>query len=175
MKLHDLRPDPGAHKRKNRVGRGISAGQGKTAGRGTKGQNARPGGSKGRYFEGGQLPLVRRLPFKRGFTNLMRIEYQEVNIGSLADVFKAGAEVTPQSLAARGLIKDVEKPVVILGDGDLDVKLAVSAHRFTKSARKKIEDAGGKVSELQLAVRGARATFKLLPKAQRPDAAAKKE
>src|SRR6184192_3331641 len=98
MKLHDLKPDPGSRKRSRRVGRGISAGQGKTAGRGTKGQKARTGGAKGPYFEGGQLPLVRRLPFKRGFNNIFRIEYQEVSIKKLADAFKSGANVTPQTL-----------------------------------------------------------------------------
>ncbi len=167
MKLHELRPDPGAHKKKHRVGRGISAGQGKTAGRGTKGQKARPGGGKGPYFEGGQLPLVRRLPFKRGFTNVFRIEYQEINLEKIAAVFKAGDSVTPETLVARRLVKEVDKPIVILGDGDLKARLNVSAHRVTKSARTKIEAAGGSVTILELAVRGARATVKLLPKAQR--------
>ncbi len=170
MKLHDLHPDPGAHKRKRRVGRGISAGQGKTAGRGTKGQKARPGGGKAPYFEGGQLPLVRRLPFKRGFTNIFRVEYQEVSVEKLAKAFKKGAEVTPEALKERRLIGDSDKPVVILGNGELKVKLTVSAHRFTKSAREKIEAAGGTVNELELAVTGARATVKLLPKAQRAKA-----
>lgn len=170
MKLHDLKPDPGSRKKRTRVGRGISAGKGKTAGRGTKGQNARPGGTKAPYFEGGQLPLVRRLPFKRGFTNLFRIEYQEVNVASLAEAFKSGATVTPDTLAQAGLIKEADQPVVILGDGELSAKLQVSAHRFTKSAREKIEAAGGSVDHIALAVRGARATIKKLPKAKRPDA-----
>jgi large subunit ribosomal protein L15 len=170
MKLHELKPDPGSRKRKRRVGRGISAGQGKTAGRGTKGQKARTGGAKGPYFEGGQLPLVRRLPFKRGFTNIFRVEYQEVSLQKLAEVFKSGAEVTPQALKDRRLIGDADKPVVILGNGDLNVKLTVSAHRFTKSAREKIEQAGGTVNALELAVTGARATVKKLPKAQRAKA-----
>lgn len=164
MKLHELHPDPGAHKKKRRVGRGISAGQGKTAGRGTKGQKARTGGAKAPYFEGGQLPLVRRLPFKRGFTNVFRIEYQEVSIAKLADAFKTGAEVTPQTLVDHRVIKDADKPIVILGDGELSAKLVVSAHRFTKSAQTKIESAGGKVNKLELAVTGARATVKKLPK-----------
>ena len=167
MKLHDLRPDPGSHKRKRRVGRGISAGQGKTAGRGTKGQKSRTGGGKGRYFEGGQLPLVRRLPFKRGFTNVFRIEYQEVNLEKIQEAFKSGDKVNPETLAAHRLIKYVDRPVVILGDGDIKKKLAVSVHRLSKSARTKIEEAGGTVTVLELAVRGARATVKLLPKAQR--------
>jgi len=168
MKLHELHPDPGAHKRRRRVGRGVSAGQGVFAGRGRKGQHARPGGVKAPYFEGGQLPLVRRLPFKRGFTNVFRIEYQEVNLHKLAKAFKSGAQVTPESLYAAHLIEDVEKPVVILGDGELKVKLKVSAHRFSKSARTKIEEAGGTVTQLELALTGARATVKLLPKDRRP-------
>src|SRR6185369_27160 len=138
MKLHDLQPDPGSHTKRNRVGRGIAAGQGKTAGRGTKGAGARgTSAHKGAYFEGGQLPLVRRLPFKRGFTNIFRTEYQEVNVAQL-DVFDAATAVTPETLAAKGLIRDALKPVVILGDGELSKKLTISAHRFTKSAQEKI-------------------------------------
>ena len=168
MKLHDLKPDPGSHKKKHRVGRGISAGQGKTAGRGTKGQKARPGGAKAPYFEGGQLPLVRRLPFKRGFNNIFRIEYQEVSLKKLAEAFKKAGDVTPEALVTARLIKDVDKPVVILGgDADLRVKLNVSAHRFTKSAKEKIEAAGGSVTPIALAVTGARATVKLQRKDQR--------
>ncbi|MCL4239449.1 MAG: 50S ribosomal protein L15 [Anaerolineae bacterium] len=166
MKLHDLRPDKGATKPRKRVGRGISAGQGKTAGRGTKGQGARRGGGKGAYFEGGQLPLVRRLPFKRGFTNIFRVEYQEVNLESLARVFSDGETITPQTLAAKGLIKKADEPVVILGDGDLNARLTVSAHRFSKSAQEKIEAAGGSVQTLELLVSGARATVKKLRKDQ---------
>src|SRR5881394_4543577 len=98
MQLHDLAPNEGHTKKRKRVGRGIAAGQGKTAGRGTKGTGARTGGGKAPFFEGGQLPLVRRLPFKRGFTNIFRTEYQEVSIQKLADLFKSGAEVTPQAL-----------------------------------------------------------------------------
>src|SRR5215204_2276627 len=102
MKLHDLKPAPGSRKKKSRVGRGISAGQGKTAGRGTKGAGARgTSAHKGAYFEGGQLPLVRRLPFKRGFSNIFRTEYQEVNIGQLESL-DAGLTVTPETLAAKG-------------------------------------------------------------------------
>ncbi len=166
MKLHDLRPAPGAKKNRTRVGRGIAAGQGKTAGRGTKGQNARSGGGKGLYFEGGQLPLARRLPFKRGFTNLFRIEYQEVNVDELAARFAKGDDVTPETLKAKGLIRDVHDPVVILGRGELDKKLAVQAHRFSKSAQEKIEAAGGSTQKLELLVTGARATIKKLRKEQ---------
>jgi len=166
MKLSDLRPDEGAKKKRTRVGRGISAGKGKTAGRGTKGQGARSGGGKGPYFEGGQLPLVRRMPFKRGFTNIFRIEYQEVNVGRLDEHagIADGAEVTPALLAELGLVREPDRPVVILGNGDLNKKLAVRAHRFSKSAAKKIEDAGGTTEKLELKLTGARATVKLLPK-----------
>ena len=166
MKLHDLRPDKGATRPRKRVGRGISAGQGKTAGRGTKGQGARSGGGKGAYFEGGQLPLVRRLPFKRGFTNIFRVEYQEVNLEDLARLFGDGDTVTPQTLADSGLIKKADEPVVVLGRGELSAKLAVSAHRFSKSAQEKIEAAGGSVQTLELLLSGARATVKKLRKDQ---------
>ena len=166
MKLHDLRPSPGARKPKTRVGRGIAAGKGKTAGRGTKGQNARSGGGKGPFFEGGQLPLARRLPFKRGFNNPFRLEYQEVNVDALAQRFDAGEAVTPETLAARGLIRDADDPVVILGRGQLDKALTVQAHRFSRSAQQKIEAAGGSVETLTLLVTGPFATVKKLPKAR---------
>jgi large subunit ribosomal protein L15 len=149
MKLHDLRPNPGKKKKRKRVGRGISAGQGKTAGRGTKGQGARSGGGKGPYFEGGQLPLVRRLPFKRGFTNINKIYYTPVNVGSLAN-FEAGIVVDPEVLAAVGLLKKSDAPVVILGDGDFSVALNIKAHRFSSSAKEKIEAAGGTVTVIPL-------------------------
>lgn len=149
MKLHDLRPAEGAKKKRKRVGRGISAGQGKTAGRGTKGQGARTGGGKGPYFEGGQLPLVRRLPHKRGFTNIWRVKYTAVNLDRLSG-FAAGAEVSPETLAAAGIIKRADEPVVILGRGSLDRPLTVKAHRFSTSARAQIEAAGGVVEELSL-------------------------
>jgi large subunit ribosomal protein L15 len=163
MKLHDLQPDPGSKRKRNRVGRGISAGQGKTAGRGTKGQGSRGGKPKRAYFEGGQLPLVRRLPFKRGFNNIFRIQYQEVNLSHL-DAFDAGATVTPEVLAERGLIRDALKPVVVLGSGELTKSVTVHAHRFTKSAAEKIAAAGGTVNVLELKVKGAFATVKLLSK-----------
>src|SRR5512143_3967001 len=104
MKLHDLQPSEGAHKNRKRVGRGISAGRGKTAGRGTKGQGARSGGGPRPYFEGGQLPLVRRLPYLRGFTNIWRVEYTPINLTRLS-IFDAGSEVAPQQLVAAGIIK----------------------------------------------------------------------
>jgi large subunit ribosomal protein L15 len=151
MKLHDLRPNPGKNKERKRVGRGISAGQGKTAGRGTKGQNARSGGGKGIYFEGGQLPLARRLPYKRGFTNINKVYYNPVNLRDLAEIDFEGVEVNPETLAIVGLIRKPTDPVVILGDGELDEALTIKAHRFSASAREKIEAAGGSVEIIPLA------------------------
>jgi len=144
MKLNELGPSEGAKKSRKRVGRGISAGQGKTAGRGTKGQGARSGGVKGAYFEGGQLPLARRLPFKRGFTNIRRVEYNAVNLERLAEFEFGGETVTPELMAAIGLIKKATDRVVVLGDGELEEALTVQAHRFSATAREKIEAAGGK-------------------------------
>ena len=149
MKLNDLRPNKGSKKKRKRVGRGISAGQGKTAGRGTKGQGARSGGGKGQYFEGGQLPLVRRLPFKRGFTNINKVYYKPVNVGAL-DSFTANSEVDPQTLFEAGLLKKPTDPVVILGDGEVSVALSVRAHRFSAAAKSKIEAAGGSVRVIKL-------------------------
>ncbi len=150
MELHDLRPDSGAKKKRKRVGRGISAGQGKTAGRGTKGQNARSGGGKGIYFEGGQLPLARRLPYKRGFTNINKVTYRPVNVGELAD-FEPQTEITPEVLSLVGFLKKPTDPVVILGEGELNVALRVKAHRFSKSAIEKIQAAGGEIEVIPLA------------------------
>ncbi len=149
MKLHDLQPAEGAHRNRKRVGRGISAGGGKTAGRGTKGQNSRSGGGVRPYFEGGQLPLVRRLPHLRGFTNIWRVEYTPVNLARLS-VFDAGSEITPEALAAAGIIKSGQERVKILANGDLDRALTVKAHKFSASAREKILAAGGSVEELPL-------------------------
>ena len=150
MKLHDLRPNPGAKKKRKRVGRGIAAGQGKTAGRGTKGQNARSGGGKGVYFEGGQLPLARRLPYKRGFTNIRKVYYRPVNLKRLAE-FDFGDEViTPEVMAGAGLIKKATDPVVVLGDGEINTPLIVKAHRFSAAAKEKIEAAGGTIEVLPL-------------------------
>jgi large subunit ribosomal protein L15 len=123
-----------------RKARGIAAGKGKTAGRGMNGQNSRAGGGVKPYFEGGQLPLVRRLPHKRGFRNRYRVHYVPVNLGSLAQFED---EVTPQRLAEAGIIKKETMPVVVLGEGDLDCALTVRAHRFSASAIAKIEAAGG--------------------------------
>ena len=148
MKLNDLRPNQGSKKQRKRVGRGISAGQGKTAGRGTKGQGARSGGGKGQYFEGGQLPLVRRLPFKRGFTNINKVYYRPINVGILEE-FAANGEIDPAILCAAGLIKKPTDPVVILGDGKVSGVLSVKAHRFSASAKAKIEAAGGSASVIE--------------------------
>lgn len=164
MKLNDLQPTPGSKKKRERVGRGIAAGKGKTAGRGTKGQGARGRRKKRAYFEGGQLPLVRRLPFKRGFTNIFRIDYQEVNLDFINERFEDGAEATPDALVEKGLIRDADKPIAVLGRGELEKKVTIHGHRFTKSAREKIEKAGGTVVEHQLKVTGALATVKKLRK-----------
>src|SRR5512136_1821499 len=137
MKPHDLRPAEGARKQRVRAGRGISAGRGKTAGRGQKGQASRSGGTKGPYFEGGQLPLVRRLPHLRGFTNIWRVAYTPINLSSL-NVFEAGSEVSLEALVAAGLIKSERVMVKILGEGEIDRALTVKAHKFSATAREKI-------------------------------------
>ncbi len=139
MKLHHLRPGSGVQKKK-RVGRGRAAGQGKTAGRGTKGYLARH--TKRTGFEGGQMPLTRRVPKKPGFTNRNREEFAVVNLDRLAAKFEANATVTPESLVQAGLIRK-SLPVKILGGGDIDRPLTVQAHAFTRTARQKLEQAGG--------------------------------
>lgn len=164
MKLHDLKPDAGSKRKRKRVGRGISAGGGKTAGRGHKGQGARSGGGKGPYFEGGQLPLVRRLPFKRGFTNIFAIVYQEVNVDMLEARFNEGAVVNGAALAEAGLVRKADGPIKVLGRGELSKKLEVHANKFTKSAASKIKGAGGSVNQHALKVTGARATVKRMRK-----------
>ena len=150
MKLHDLVPNEGSKKNRKRVGRGIAAGQGKTAGRGAKGQKKRSGSGGNLYRQGGNLPFFRRLPFMRGkgFTPINRVEYNEVNLDQLNEVFKADAEVTPESLETARLLRDARKPVVILGRGDLDVALKVRVHRVSASAKAKIEKAGGSVETI---------------------------
>lgn len=150
MKLHDLKPNEGSKKDRKRVGRGISAGQGKTAGRGTKGQGARAGGGTRLYHQGGNLPFFRRLPFMRGkgFTPLNRVEYNEVNLDQLAR-FEAGSEINPESLKEARLLSDARNPVVILGRGNVKVPLKVRAHRVSKGAQSKIEAAGGSVELIE--------------------------
>lgn len=146
MKLHDLKPNEGANKSRKRVGRGIAAGQGKTAGRGMKGQGARSGGGTRLYHQGGNLPFFRRLPFLRGkgFTPINRVEYNEINLDQL-EVFSAGSDITPETLEQARLLRDKRNPVVILGRGDVSVALEVRVHRVSKGARAKIESAGGSV------------------------------
>lgn len=148
MRLHDLKPAKGSRAERTRIGRGHGSGKVKTGGKGTKGQNARAGGGVPPYFEGGQLPLIRKLPYRRGFSNPFRKEYREVNVRDLAE-FPAGATVGPLEFAEMGILRGRKGDVKILGDGELGVKLTVQAHKFTKSAREKIEAAGGSVVELE--------------------------
>jgi large subunit ribosomal protein L15 len=145
VKLHHLRPGPGARRDRRRVGRGRAAGQGKTAGRGTKGYLARNNKKLG--YEGGQMPLTRRVPKKRGFTNPNREVWAVVNVERLAQRFDADATVSPESMAAAGLVRR-RMPVKVLGGGELDRALTVQAHGFTRVAREKIERAGGRVEVL---------------------------
>jgi len=144
MKLHDLSPAKGSKKAKKRVGRGPGSGLGKTAGRGAKGQKSRSGHSHRPGFEGGQMPLVRRVP-KRGFTNIFRTEYVVVNVGELAEL---EGDVSPESLAAHGMVRR-GRLVKVLGDGEVGRALTVKAHAFSASARQKIEAAGGSCEELE--------------------------
>jgi large subunit ribosomal protein L15 len=146
MNLHELKSRPGAKKPRTRVGRGIAAGRGKTAGRGTKGEGARSGSGGHLYRQGGNLPFYRRLPFKRGFTNIRRVEWNEINLDQLA-LFPAGTEVTPEVLAQANLV-DPGKPVVLLGRGQTKAALKVKVHRVSRSARAKLEKAGGSVEIL---------------------------
>jgi large subunit ribosomal protein L15 len=144
MKLHDLKPNTGATGKRKRVGRGISAGQGKTAGRGVKGQGARAGGGPRVYHQGGNLPFFRRLPFKRGFSPLSRIQYNEINLDQLSGL-DAKVEVNPETLSAARLLREPELPVAILGRGEVKAAFNVAAHRVSKGAKAKIEAAGGSV------------------------------
>ncbi len=144
LRLDNLKPVPGSKKRRKRVGRGPGSGHGKTSCRGHKGQNARSGGGVPPYFEGGQMPLVRRIP-KRGFTNAMfKKRYAVVNVRDLARWFSSGDTVTPDILREKGYVKK-KLPIKVLGEGDIDFPLTVKAHKFSGSAREKIEKAGGKV------------------------------
>ena len=143
MKLHELRAVPGAKKAPKRKGRGTATGQGKTAGRGMNGQNSRSGGGTRPGFEGGQMPLYRRIP-KRGFTNIWRTEYSILNVADL-NRFEAGAVVTPDMLKEAGLVKQMKNGgIKILGNGELEKNITIQAHKFSKSAIEKIESAGGK-------------------------------
>ncbi len=144
LRPHHLRPAPGAHKSKVRKGRG-EASKGKTAGRGTKGTKARNTVPVG--FEGGQMPLIRRVPKLKGFKNPFRVEYQVVNLAKLAELYPDGGEVTPEDLAAKGAVRS-GRPVKILGEGDISATVQVKAHAFSGSAKEKIAGAGGSIEEL---------------------------
>ncbi len=147
MKLHDLKPNVGSKQSRKRVGRGISAGQGKTAGRGTKGAGARSGEGGHLYRQGGNLPFFRRLPFMRGegFTPPHQVTFNEVNLDQLSDVFKANEVVNAESLEKAHLIRDPRNPIVLLGRGEMKVALKINVHRVSAGAKAKIEKAGGSV------------------------------
>lgn len=151
IRLDQLGPDPGARKREKRIGRGIGSGHGKTSTKGHKGQGARSGGTKAPGFEGGQSPLIRRVP-KRGFVNIFRQEAIVINLDRLAP-FQASEAVTPERLKSAGLIKSVSATIKILGQGTLAAGLTVHAHAFSKSAKEKIEAAGGKAVVIEAAKR----------------------
>ena len=146
MKLHELRPNEGATHYKKRVGRGVGSGLGKTSGRGQKGQNSRSGGGVRLGFEGGQTPLFKRLP-KRGLTNFFRTEYAIVNLSDL-NSYAEGTVVNPELLLKDGKVKSIKSGLKVLGNGELTVKLTVVAHKFTESAKAKIESAGGTIEVL---------------------------
>lgn len=148
MKLHELAPPSGAHRKRRRIGRGLGSGRGTTAGKGTKGQNARAGGGVPPYFEGGQLPLVKKLPYRRGFRNVNRVEYKAVNLQDL-QAFASGATVDLAALVAGGILKNERERVKVLGVGELDRPLTVTAHKFSATARQKIEAAGGACHALE--------------------------
>ena len=142
MMAHQTAPSRGSKKARKRVGRGDASGHGTYAGRGMKGQKSRSGKGIRRGFEGGQMPLIKGLPMKRGFTNIFKKQYHLVKLEMLSE-FPQGSEVTPESLQNMGFLRNLKHPVKILGGGEISVPLAVSAHRFTRSARNKIEAAGG--------------------------------
>ena len=154
MRLNNLKPGAGSKSARHRVGRGIGSGWGKTAGRGHKGQKSRSGYSSRPGFEGGQMPLQRRLP-KRGFTNIFKKQWIEIGLAKIEANFNSGDEVTPEILHERGLIKKAKHDLVILGSGDISKSLKISAHRFTKSAKEKIEKAGGTATEIVKAAEAA--------------------
>ncbi|CAN5713456.1 50S ribosomal protein L15 [soil metagenome] len=143
MKLHDLKPAPGSTRDRKRVGRGHGSGHVKTAGRGTKGQKSRSGGRTRPGFEGGQNPIYQRMPYKRGFKNFFKKEFEIINLGTIVD-FEMESPVTPESLYERGLIRTTRVPLKILGDGEITTAIEVHAHKFSASAVQKIEAAGGK-------------------------------
>lgn len=148
ISLNNIKPAKGSTHKKKRLGRGPGSGLGKTAGRGHKGQKSRSGYSQRVGFEGGQMPLQRRLP-KRGFTNIFKKKWLEISLAKIEENFNKGEEVTPELLRKRGLIKKAKHDLVILGSGEITKSLTISAHRFTKSAREKIEKAGGTATVIE--------------------------
>jgi large subunit ribosomal protein L15 len=147
VRQDELSPSPGSKRSRKRVGRGDGSGHGTYSGRGSKGQKSRSGFRMRPGFEGGQLPLIKRLPQKRGFVNIFRTEYNIVNLGRL-NKFEAGSEVTPEKLVAAGVIKSMRRPVKILAEGGIDRPLVVKANKFSAAAKAKIEAAGGKAEEV---------------------------
>ena len=147
MQQHQLGPPKGTRRPRKRVGRGDGSGHGSFSGRGLKGQKSRSGGGVRLSFEGGQLPITKALPSMRGFTNVFRREFSVLNVDKLAR-FPANSEITPQALAEAGVVKGLKKPVKVLGRGELDIPLIVEAHKFSRTAREKIEAAGGTVREI---------------------------
>jgi large subunit ribosomal protein L15 len=147
MRQDELSPAPGSKKNRKRVGRGDGSGHGTYSGRGVKGQKSRSGYRMRPGFEGGQLPLIKRLPRKRGFTNIFRTEYSVVNMDKL-NTFESGSEITPESLLAAGMVKSLRNPVKVLADGEIDHPVSVKAHKFSAAAKAKIEAAGGSAEEV---------------------------
>ncbi len=147
MQLHELKAPEGSTRERIRIGRGHGSGKVKTGGKGTKGQNARTGGGVPPYFEGGQLPLIRKLPYRRGFKNPFRVEFREVNVRDLAE-FPEGSTVGPDEFETAGVLRGKRGPVKVLGQGDISVKLTVRAQKFSAGARQKIEAAGGTAEQI---------------------------
>ena len=152
MRQDNLSPPPGSKHARKRVGRGDGSGHGTYSGRGSKGQKSRSGYKMRPGFEGGQLPLIKRLPRKRGFVNIFRIEYNIVNIDKL-NIFESGSEVTPEKLLAAGLVKSLRKPIKILSNGDVSQPFVIKANKFSAAAKAKIEAAGGKAEEVEYAAK----------------------
>jgi large subunit ribosomal protein L15 len=148
MRIHELQAPEGATRERLRIGRGHGSGKVKTGGKGTKGQNARAGGGVPPYFEGGQLPLIRKLPYRRGFRNPFRVPFREVNVRDLAD-FPAGSIIGPKEFEVAGVLRGKTGPVKVLGHGDVTVKFTVRAHKFSAGAKQKIENAGGTAETIE--------------------------
>ena len=148
MRIHELQPPAGSTRTSIRIGRGHGSGKVKTGGKGTKGQNARAGGGVPPYFEGGQLPLIRKLPYRRGFRNPFRVEFRVVNVRDLAQ-FPTGSTVGPAEFEIAGVLRGKAGPVKVLGQGEIEIKLTVRAHKFSAGAREKIEFAGGTAETIE--------------------------